>query len=66
MNESKKLSLSKETLRCLDDEDLAEVVGGGCHQHQGGGSNDCHNSNAAICISNGNCNSFVCSGAFFC
>ena len=29
MNESRKLELSKETLRCLDDEDLTGVAGGG-------------------------------------
>jgi hypothetical protein len=28
MNESRKLELSKETLRCLDDQDLTGVVGG--------------------------------------
>jgi len=28
MNEAKKLTLSKETLRCLDDEELSGVVGG--------------------------------------
>jgi hypothetical protein len=29
MNQSKKLELSKETLRCLDDQDLTGVAGGG-------------------------------------
>ena len=29
MNDQKKLELSKETLRCLDDQDLTDVVGGG-------------------------------------
>lgn len=70
MNEARKLSLSKETLRCLDDQDLTEVVGGHSDRNHGGGnSNDCGNSNncqgSFICISAG-CNSGVCSGAFFC
>ena len=29
MNDQKKLKLSKETLRCLDDDALTDVVGGG-------------------------------------
>src|SRR3982074_3611169 len=37
MNKSKKLELSKETLRCLDDQDLTDVVGGGGHREGGGG-----------------------------
>jgi hypothetical protein len=53
MNNQKKLALSKETLRCLDDEDLTGVVGG--WGQKGGGSNDCHNSNDC-----GNSNAFVC------
>ncbi len=48
MNNSKKLALSKETLRSLDDEDLTNVVGGSRREHGGGG----HNNN----------NSFGCSG----
>jgi hypothetical protein len=54
MNEAKKLTLSKETLRCLDDTELTGVVGG--WNRHGGNSNDCNNSN--------NCynNSDVCSG----
>jgi hypothetical protein len=73
MNESRKLSLSKETLRCLDDQDLTEVVGGGSNRHHGGGggnnSFDCNNSNACqgsgICVSAG-CNSGVCTLIGFC
>jgi len=51
MNEAKKLTLSKETLRCLDDQELTDVVGG-----WGGGGGGGHNSN------NCNNNSDVCSG----
>ena len=47
MNNQKKLALSRETLRSLDDEDLTGVVGGGGGGNHGGG---------------GNFNSFVCSG----
>ena len=69
MNDQKKLKLSKETLRCLDDDALIDVVGGGCGRHNGGNSNDCNNSNgcqgSGICIS-AECNSFVCSVALFC
>jgi hypothetical protein len=70
MNEAKKLTLSKETLRCLDDDDLMGVVGGGHHRQGGGGgnSNDCHNNSnicSGVCVSY-ECNSFVCSAAFFC
>jgi hypothetical protein len=72
MNESRKLSLSKETLRCLDDQDLTEVVGGHSGRHHGGGGNnsfDCNNSNACqgsgICVSAG-CNSGVCTLIGFC
>jgi hypothetical protein len=68
MNDQKKLKLSKETLRCLDDDALTDVVGGG-NCHHGGNSNDCNNSNgcqgSGICIS-AECNSFVCSVALFC
>ncbi len=68
MNDQKKLKLSKETLRCLDDDALDDVVGGG-NRHHGGNSNDCNNSNgcqgSGICIS-AECNSFVCSVAFVC
>jgi len=72
MNDQKKLKLSKETLRCLDDDALTDIVGGGHgRQHGGGGNNsfDCNNSNGyqgyGICIS-AECNSFVCSVALFC
>lgn len=72
MNDQKKLKLSKETLRCLDDDALTDVVGGGHgRQHGGGGNNsfDCNNSNgcqgSGIYIS-AECNSFVCSVALFC
>ena len=72
MNDQKKLKLSKETLRCLDDDALTDVVGGGHgRQHGGGGNNsfDCNNSNgcqgSGICIS-AEYNSFVCSVALFC
>lgn len=69
MNESRKLTLSRETLRCLDDEDLMEVVGGwGRHHNGGGNSNDCNNNSnvcSGICVSY-ECNSFVCSVALFC
>ena len=68
MNEAKKLSLSKETLRCLDDDDLTGVVGGGGRHHNGGNSYDCYNNSngcSGICVSF-ECNSFLCSAAFFC
>ena len=55
MNQSKKLELSKETLRCLDDQDLTGVAGGG-DWGGGGGRGGGHNSN------NCNNNSDVCSG----
>ena len=64
MNESKKLTLSKETLRCLDDDDLTDVVGG----HRGGNSHDCHNNSnvcSGVCVSF-QCNSFLCSLAAVC
>jgi hypothetical protein len=53
MNESKKLELSKETLRCLDDQDLTDVAGGGGH----GGR---ENNNSFICVSAQQANSCVC------
>ena len=37
MNDQKKLKLSKETLRCLDDDALTDVVGGGHGRQHGGG-----------------------------
>ena len=55
MNQSKKLELSKETLRCLDDQDLTGVAGG-----NGGGGGGNHNNNSFICISAQQANSCVC------
>jgi hypothetical protein len=45
MNDQKKLKLSKETLRCLDDDALTDVVGGGKERGHGGGgfSGNCFN-----------------------
>ena len=51
MNKARKLELSKETLRCLDDQDLTDVAGGG-----GGGENN----NSFICVSAQQANSCVC------
>lgn len=53
MKQSRKLELSKETLRCLDDEDLTGVAGGG---GQGGGPN----LNTLVCVSAQQANSCVC------
>ena len=61
MNQSKKkLELSKETLRCLDDQDLTDVAGG-WHGRGGNGNN-----NSGFCVSNvGNeNNSCVCVSIF--
>jgi natural product precursor len=61
-SQSKKLTLSKETLRCLDDQELTGVVGGwggGGHSHNCNNSNVCQ-SNAFACISNDCFNSVVC------
>lgn len=55
MNQSKKLELSKETLRCLDDRDLTDVAGGGGGGDHGGGGD-----NSFICISAQQANSCVC------
>jgi hypothetical protein len=68
MNEAKKLTLSKETLHCLDDDDLTGVVGG--WHHNGGNSNNCNNNYnsdrcSGLCVSF-QCQSGVCSLAFFC
>ena len=74
MNEAKKLSLSKETLRCLDDDALIAVVGGGgdCHRNGnggggGGGGNNVQSFAIVGCISNDclNASQGVCSG-FIC
>ena len=53
MNKSRKLELSTETLRCLDDQDLTGVAGGG---QRGGGENN----NTLICVSAQQANSCVC------
>ena len=76
MNDQKKLKLSKETLRCLDDDALTDVVGGGGYgDKRGHGGNvfvsgDCHNTSqgcanfSLACPSDqGNCNI---SGALLC
>jgi hypothetical protein len=52
MNKARKLELSKETLRCLDDQDLTDVAGGG---KRGG-----ENNNSFICVSAQQANSCVC------
>ena len=57
MNNQKKLALSKQTLRSLDDEDLTGVVGGG----GGGGGNFNSFGCSGICVSY-ECNSGICSG----
>lgn len=61
MNNQKKLALSKETLRSLDDEDLTGVVGGGHHGGGGGGGN---NFNSFVC--SGVCVSFQCQSVAIC
>jgi hypothetical protein len=63
MNNSKKLALSKETLRSLDDQDLTDVVGGGGSRGREGGGGNNNNSFgcSGICVSY-QCNSGVCSG----
>ena len=60
MNDQKKLALSKETLRSLDDADLTGVVGGGGHGHGGGGNNF----NSFVC--SGICVSFQCQSVGIC
>jgi natural product precursor len=52
MNQSRKLELSKETLRSLDDQDLTDVAGG---WNNGG-----ENNNTFICVSAQQANSCVC------
>jgi hypothetical protein len=62
MNNSKKLALSKETLRSLDDQDLTDVVGGGGSRgKEGGGGNNNSFGCSGICVSY-ECNSGICSG----
>ncbi len=58
-DQSKKLELSKETLRSLDDQELTDVVGG--HNRGGGGGNN----TSGICVSF-DCNSFVCVQSVLC
>lgn len=58
MNKSKKLELSKETLRCLDDRDLTDVVGG-WHQGGGGGGGNRQSNVIGVCVSQ-QANSCVC------
>ena len=55
MNKARKLELSKETLRCLDDQDLTDVAGG---NGKGGGGGE--NNNSFICVSAQQANSCVC------
>jgi hypothetical protein len=69
MNNTKKLALSKETLRSLDDTDLTNVVGGGggdCRGKGNGGGGGGDNQSFAIvgCVSNDcfNASNGVCSG----
>jgi natural product precursor len=51
MKKDKKLTLSKETLRTLDERDLSLVVGGdsGGHEPPRGGPNSCPNTKAPGC-----------------
>jgi natural product precursor len=51
MKKRKKLKLSKETLRTLDERDLSLVVGGdsGSHEPPRGGPNSCPNTKAPGC-----------------
>jgi natural product precursor len=51
MKKEKKLTLSKETLRTLDERDLSLVVGGdsGNHEPPRGGPNSCPNTKAPGC-----------------
>jgi len=66
MNDQKKLKLSKETLRCLDDDALTDVVGGGGSGGKGHGGNfsgncfnnteGCFNLSIACVSDQGQCN----------
>jgi hypothetical protein len=62
MNQSKKLELSKETLRCLDDQDLMGVAGGN-RRNDGGNSNNCNNYSDRC---SGYCISFDCESFGLC
>jgi bacteriocin-like protein len=57
MKTDKKLTLSKETLRTLDEKDLAQVVGGaqsGSNEPPRGGPNSCPNTKSPGCTTPGN------------
>ena len=61
MNKSRKLELSTETLRCLDDQDLAGVAGGWGGEHQTGLCvSDVGENNSCVCQSVGICKSGIC------
>jgi hypothetical protein len=65
MNESKKLELSKETLRCLDDQDLTGVAGGWGEGGGGGHNNNNSFGCSVVCVSYecqsvGICDSGIC------
>jgi natural product precursor len=64
MNQPRKLELSKETLRCLDDQDLTDVAGGGGHGGGCGGGGG--NNNSVICVSAQQGNSCVCGQSILC
>lgn len=78
-DEAYRLSLS-EAERCslpenpvgeieLTDADLEAVYGGnkgGHNSHHCNNSNNCNNSNYGVCISNGNCQSVLCTAIFGC
>jgi hypothetical protein len=61
MNEPKKLTLSKKTVRALNDDDLAEIVGGSksgiCVDSVVCDSGVCH---SVICNSGALCQSAIC------
>jgi hypothetical protein len=66
MNGGKKLTLSTETLRTLDDSDLTGVVGGAsgiCVNTVVCNSGVCH---SAVCNSGAVCQSAVCHSAVIC
>ena len=63
MNDQKKLALSKETLRSLDDDDLTGVVGGGGERGGGGNFNSFGCSGVCVsfqCQSVAICDSVIC------
>jgi len=64
---SKKLTLSKETLRTLDDQDLAEVVGGATGICVGKSvACDSVVCNSAVCNSVAVCQSGICGSGILC